>query len=81
MGDLSAEEQPSRILFVRGLDASVSDEALVHMFEVGSYPQSVVVYSTDIFSPAKRVMHVHEYVRNALASFPCCQKLQEVQVC
>ena len=33
MGDLP-EEQPSRILFVRGLDASVSDEALVQMFEV-----------------------------------------------
>lgn len=34
MGDLAPDEQPSRILFVRGLDASVSDEALVHMFEV-----------------------------------------------
>lgn len=33
MGDLP-EEQPSRILFVRGLDANVSDEALVQMFEV-----------------------------------------------
>lgn len=33
MGDLP-EEQPSRILFVRGLDATVSDEALVQMFEV-----------------------------------------------
>ena len=34
MGDGLVEEQPSRILFVRGLDATVSDEALVHMFEV-----------------------------------------------
>ncbi|KAL3140281.1 hypothetical protein ABBQ38_004549 [Trebouxia sp. C0009 RCD-2024] len=32
MGDLP-EEQPSRILFLRGLDATVSDEALVQMFE------------------------------------------------
>lgn len=34
MGDGAIEEHPSRILFVRGLDATVSDEALVHMFEV-----------------------------------------------
>ena len=34
VGDGATEEQPSRILFVRGLDATVSDEALVHMFEV-----------------------------------------------
>ncbi|KAL0023685.1 hypothetical protein WJX79_001837 [Trebouxia sp. C0005] len=33
MGDGAIEEHPSRILFVRGLDATVSDEALVHMFE------------------------------------------------
>lgn len=33
LGDLP-EEQPSRILFIRGLDATVSDEALVQMFEV-----------------------------------------------
>lgn len=37
MGDLP-EEQPSRILFVRGLDATVSDEALVQMFEVCTPP-------------------------------------------
>ena len=37
MGDLP-EEQPSRILFVRGLDATVSDEALVQMFEVQLAP-------------------------------------------
>lgn len=36
LGDMAAEEQPSRILFIRGLDATVSDEALVQMFEVGS---------------------------------------------
>lgn len=36
MGDLP-EEQPSRILFLRGLDATVSDEALVQMFEVAHY--------------------------------------------
>lgn len=34
LGDIAAEEQPSRILFIRGLDATVSDEALVQMFEV-----------------------------------------------
>ena len=34
LGDMAAEEQPSRILFIRGLDATVSDEALVQMFEV-----------------------------------------------
>lgn len=34
LGENIAEEQPSRILFIRGLDGSVSDEALVQMFEV-----------------------------------------------
>ena len=34
IADVGVEDQPSRILFVRGLDASVSDEALVQMFEV-----------------------------------------------
>lgn len=33
LGDMAAEEQPSRILFIRGLDPTVSDEALVQMFE------------------------------------------------
>lgn len=37
LGDLP-EEQPSRILFIRGLDATVSDEALVQMFEVSMAP-------------------------------------------
>ena len=40
VGDGATEEQPSRILFVRGLDATVSDEALVHMFEVCASPHA-----------------------------------------
>lgn len=47
LGDLP-EEQPSRILFIRGLDATVSDEALVQMFEVchsGHVVTLALVYS------------------------------------
>ena len=52
MGDLP-EEQPSRILFVRGLDATVSDEALVQMFEVrpiSNCPSQSLTHAPTCFS-------------------------------
>ncbi len=55
MGDVATEEQPSRILFVRGLDATVSDEALVHMFEV--HTKHLVSSSTLCILTNQQMLH------------------------
>ena len=92
MGDGALEEQPSRILFVRGLDATVSDEALVHMFEVRETPRAsnaaltrhsgCCVHSVLHFACGTDAWHVQSAPRNVKhPSILHCLLLQVVAIC